>query len=63
MSMLQIYSNLVQNGVLASFYKDGRDLDPIGEKIWKRCAYHDAADHSLSRCLSFCYEVEALVNM
>ena len=47
-SLLQIYNDLVQNGVSASIHEDDRGLDPVGVEIWKPCAYHNATNHSLS---------------
>ena len=60
--MLHIYMDLVQNRVLAPIHDDDEDLNPVRGEIWKPCAYHDATDHSLSRCPSFRYNVETLVN-
>lgn len=50
--LLQIYNDLVQNGVLTFIHEDDRGLDPIGAEIWKPCSYHNSIDHSLSGCLS-----------
>ncbi|KAH0652419.1 hypothetical protein KY290_030852 [Solanum tuberosum] len=61
--LLDIYSLLVQKGVLASIRKDDEAIDPVGIEIWKPCPYHDAIDHNIGRCLRFCYDVESLVNM
>lgn len=37
--LLQIYSDMVLNGVLASIQDVDREPDPIGVEIWKTCAY------------------------
>ena len=62
-SMLHIYMDFVWNMVLARIHDEDRGFDPVGEEILKPCAYHNATNHSLSRCLSFCYDIEASVNM
>ncbi|KAH0709407.1 hypothetical protein KY284_010834 [Solanum tuberosum] len=62
-TLLEIYSQLVQKGVLASIRKDDEGIDPVGIEIWKPCPYHDAIDHNIGRCLGFRYDVEYLINM
>uniref|UniRef100_M1DN57 Uncharacterized protein n=1 Tax=Solanum tuberosum TaxID=4113 RepID=M1DN57_SOLTU len=62
-TLLDIYSQLVQKGVLASVRKDDEAIDLVGIEIWKPYPYHDAIDHNIGRCLRFCYEAESLVNM
>ena len=56
-SSLHIYMDLVKNGVLAFLHDDERFLNPIGGEIFKPCAYHDAIDHSISKCLGFRYDL------
>ncbi|KAH0663233.1 hypothetical protein KY284_028164 [Solanum tuberosum] len=62
-TLLDIYSLLVQKGVLASIRKDDEAIYPVGIEIWKPCPYHNAIDHNIERCLKFRYDVESLVNM
>ena len=62
-SMLHIYMDLVKNGVLDFLQDDDRGFDPVEGEIFKPCAYHDAIDHSISKCLGVCYDLESLVNM
>ncbi|KAH0652523.1 hypothetical protein KY289_030201 [Solanum tuberosum] len=61
--LLEIYSQLVQKGVLASIRMYDKAIDPIGIEIWKPCPYHDAIDHNIGRSLGFRYDVESLINM
>lgn len=61
--MLEIYSDLVCNGVLASLHDNDRGIDPIGVETFKHCAYHDALDYRFSTCLCFCYDIESFVDM
>ncbi|KAH0725368.1 hypothetical protein KY284_001233 [Solanum tuberosum] len=46
-ALLDIYSQLVQKGVLASIKRDDIAIDPVGIEIWKQCHYHDAIDHNI----------------
>ena len=50
-------------GSKGSIHEDDRGLDPVGVEILKPYAYHNATNHSLSRCLNFCYDIGTLVNL
>ena len=53
--MIEIYSELVQNGVFTHFYRGMDMMYSLQYEILKCCPYHNATDYNIEKCLDFCH--------
>ena len=61
--MMEIYSELVQNGVFTYFYT-GMDMSySLKYEVWNHCPYHNATNHNIKKFLEFRHDLESLINM
>ena len=61
--MLDVYSEIVRNGLFTPFYKDVHVLYSLWFDVRKCCPYHNIADHNIEMCLSFFHDVQHFISI